>query len=464
MAELAGASRLTRLHVPLTDKSRFAVVSGTIVPSLYAFSCWLIESARRNGITRLYFISRDGYVPMKVTQRLVSSLAIPLECRYLYGSRQAWHLAGLHRWDDEVREWLLEPMDGETFGSVLKRLNLTWEEWSSDLASDEKWPKAGASVTLKLRERIWKHLSHPSNSRSGETVLRKASSCRTLLIKYFEQEKVIAGDNVGMVDLGWLGRTRTSIENAIGTTKSTRIHWFYFGLRPQARGLSNRLSGFLFDKAMPYSEIGYLAIIAESFCLAPHASVMHYKVGCEGVIEAVFKDKMEQHLDTWGRGDVLACLDSVLNHISPKFEHLADISKLRRAARRILQDFCERPTSEEAILWGDFPFEHDQAGHQVKLIGAPAKWTFSGALNGVIFGDIERSACGNISIAWGAGCWKSRRRSAIILIPFVIIGMVRVHGLRFTMKNALTYVVQCISDKPWFRFLIRDLCRNHSKR
>ncbi|MGH9181865.1 MAG: hypothetical protein ACRDY5_09140, partial [Acidimicrobiales bacterium] len=92
---MAGASRLARLSVPAAsdiDAAIRDVTAGVIAPTLVAYVLWVLADAARTGVRRLYFVSRDGEVLLRVARRLVDRTGSPagLELRYLHGSRQAW--------------------------------------------------------------------------------------------------------------------------------------------------------------------------------------------------------------------------------------------------------------------------------------------------------------------------------------------------------------------------------------
>ena len=81
---------------PVACRARL-VVSGVAGPVILAAAAWTLLSAQRDNIDILYFVARDGEILLAVAQLLQQELglAAEIECRYLYGSRQAWHLPAL---------------------------------------------------------------------------------------------------------------------------------------------------------------------------------------------------------------------------------------------------------------------------------------------------------------------------------------------------------------------------------
>ena len=69
-----------------------------LAPVLGTFVRWVLERALAAGVSRLYFLARDGWFPYRLAQTLCQAWKLPVECRYLYGSRLAWRQP-LYAWD-----------------------------------------------------------------------------------------------------------------------------------------------------------------------------------------------------------------------------------------------------------------------------------------------------------------------------------------------------------------------------
>src|SRR5215469_9938574 len=108
---LAGCSRLARLdgagktaqHQRLRE-----IAAHTAGPFLSGFVLWVLQTAKAKGLKRLYFISRDGFILLKVAKELARSVDPSIELRYLYGSRQSWHFPASRGKDLEKASWVWE--------------------------------------------------------------------------------------------------------------------------------------------------------------------------------------------------------------------------------------------------------------------------------------------------------------------------------------------------------------------
>jgi FMN phosphatase YigB (HAD superfamily) len=93
---LAGAMRRARLANPNSDPAQRMIWDtgcDIVGPLVLGFVHWCLTEAQARGLRRLYFVARDGQLPLRVVERLASTWGFSIDCRYLYGSRQAWHPA-----------------------------------------------------------------------------------------------------------------------------------------------------------------------------------------------------------------------------------------------------------------------------------------------------------------------------------------------------------------------------------
>jgi predicted HAD superfamily hydrolase len=69
--------------------------ASAVAPMLFGFVHWCLVEAQKKGIQRLYFVARDGQILQKIAQVICHNWGYTIDCRYLYGSRQAWHLPAI---------------------------------------------------------------------------------------------------------------------------------------------------------------------------------------------------------------------------------------------------------------------------------------------------------------------------------------------------------------------------------
>lgn len=57
---------------------------------LFPYVEWIIQSALKMNISKLYFIARDGFLLKKIADIYIDKKCLNIKTKYLYGSRQAW--------------------------------------------------------------------------------------------------------------------------------------------------------------------------------------------------------------------------------------------------------------------------------------------------------------------------------------------------------------------------------------
>jgi FMN phosphatase YigB (HAD superfamily) len=425
---LAGAGRLVRLqsqaNEPMAGLRR--IVADVVGPALTCYVLWILQRARSLGLRRLYFVSRDGYVPFLLAKKIAAALVPDLECHYFYGSRQAWHLAGLQVVDEAALEWILGHCDGMNCASLLKRLELTWEEcrqFSPKLVAMMGTPEQ--PVTEALREAFKKALQ--TDVALLKSIQRKAEEKRALLRDYASQEGLLDDVPRGIVEIGWSGRTRASFEKALADSPLANLHWLYFGIHHRARLQdSDRVHYFLYGPDLLHPEIPFLPVVLESFCLAPHGSVTGYvRAGRE--VRPCFRAGIEPALENWGRGAVFTAIEEYLQHLPLTCGQFPEVGDLAEAARELLVSFCTKPAAEDAKIWGAIPFEQDQAADKAFPIAPPACLSRANLRNALMYGAVDLGCMGESVGTWGAGSWAARRQPLYLLTLAAWVGYLRIH-------------------------------------
>lgn len=88
-----GTARNIRINTTQTIKESVgSCIAGVI---LYPYVSWVLENAQNQGIEKLYFVARDGYVLKQIADIIINQKKLPIRTEYLYGSRKAWRMCAL---------------------------------------------------------------------------------------------------------------------------------------------------------------------------------------------------------------------------------------------------------------------------------------------------------------------------------------------------------------------------------
>lgn len=375
---LGGASRLARLSLSASgsyEPELHDPVTGVAGPLLVAYLAWVLRQSQLAGLDTLYFVSRDGQIMLEVAGRLAERLNIRCSLRYLYGSRQAWHAAGLTHVTNEDLSWILEQHGQLTGEMVVRRLHLGKAETLPILAG------LGIDVhrlndPLSAEQRSSLAAALTGNTALAKLVVATAESQRYLLKSYLAQEGVLEQSRWGLVDIGWRGRLQGSLERSLGHFGTPLPVGFYIGLNDVAGGFRGRdMRAYLFD--MPQTG-GWgrapagLPMLSEMFCQATHGMVLGYEATDSGISPRLNEGPTAARL-SWGvplvHEGILACVDQ----LSDAFFEILPTIDLRPLVCDLVEAFWARPSRAEALRWGSFPYEDDQAG----LVQAPLATPYS---------------------------------------------------------------------------------------
>ena len=295
---IAGASRLCRTRLysePEFDEFEIDTITSIAAPMLTAFTTWVLKSAYRDGVKRLYFLSRDAQLFYKIAQILLKKMPAP-ECRYLYSSRLSWIGAAINKTKVET-EGIKAICIGNTAkspGQIFERLGIQQHELTSNHLSSIgiSFDNLDTKLTPSEAESFGIRLStHPFFK---QLIINRAADRRKTTLGYFEQEGLLNTDCPwAIVDIGWRLNSQKALYELLKIADYPRPPiGYYFGLStdryhemvtgPYKAFTSNfsKNSQMTADWADSQSSV---ALIENVFLLATHPALNKY-TKCNGKI------------------------------------------------------------------------------------------------------------------------------------------------------------------------------------
>jgi FMN phosphatase YigB (HAD superfamily) len=197
-------------------------------PLLVSFSQWLRNTARQDGVQRLYFLSREGQLLKKVYDRWLGADQGSAESRYLVLSRRSVIVPAINKLDDilDIARVVYYPNTlkeflGERFG-----LTLDDEQWL--FVENNFNYKATDVVEVKdeLIDRLVPLLEWL------ETLIADVSRQeRAALMRYLESMDLLERGPGAVVDIGYSG----TIQNYLNVLTGTAVHGYYLITDRKAR-------------------------------------------------------------------------------------------------------------------------------------------------------------------------------------------------------------------------------------
>jgi predicted HAD superfamily hydrolase len=371
---IAGAMRAARLGNPHDVESAagqaFELGCEVSGPLMFAFASWLLEQATGRGIERLYFIARDGQLPCRVAQRLVALREIPIDCRYLYGSRQAWHLPALEALDAPSREWILRDNGRTAIRAVLERVGLVPSECARQLADSRLDPDEPLGTADA--EHVWQFVRS-----CAEPIREAAARHRALVQSYLIDQGMTDDVRWAVVDIGWRGRLQRSLSSLLASVgASAHIQGFYLGLttRPPPDD-RHGLDAYLFDStaAADWRIRGHLALYEMLFA-ATHAGVAGYARKPDGTVHPLLQPSYPLRDGGWPI-DAHQC--GVLRFVDELGANIAELdvtaAVMRPTVIDLLAGLFRQPTLREAELIGRAAFSEEQTEASPREIAPVAR-------------------------------------------------------------------------------------------
>ncbi len=292
MSILAGLSRAARL---LHGKDAYAEIAADfIAPSYIPYVSFLLKDAQSRGVTRLYFLSRDSHILMKLAE--TQKVNYPnMEFRYLFVSRKSLLLPFLKNAD--VVSYL-SVQDHHTVlrnevDVLLKQLSTNRSELKSKFGIAFSYTK----IYGKKEEQDFLDKIFGIKSAFLPELKKRVEEQRDLLLNYFRQEGLLEEGRFAMVDVGWLGTSRLMINDILQSVNASPAEFYYYGVRRdvyssgygrytsyyRANQLSTELTALVenYFSASPYpSTIGYIIDGAEVKPLFEEGKDFHDTVIC----------------------------------------------------------------------------------------------------------------------------------------------------------------------------------------
>lgn len=276
---LAGYSRAARL---LFGNPYASLAADFIAPAYISYVHRVIGLCKKEGIKRLYFLSRDSYILQKIAEKLPHE---GIELRYLFVSRKSLLLPYMH---NATKEKFLAVQDkhtivGRSVESLLQSLGTTKEE----LADKYNITLGFNKITNRNKEATFLDAVFGKESRFLPILDGVAKEKRDLLNEYFKQEKIFNSEATAMVDVGWLGTTRLMINSILREAGKQDTLFFYYGTRGDVLGCQYGCYHTYYRPEQLSTE--GTTLIENYFSASPYPSTIGYKKVGEH-IEPIFPE------------------------------------------------------------------------------------------------------------------------------------------------------------------------------
>lgn len=382
---LAGTSRLCRLQNPESDVHSQVIwdtSANVTAPLLFGFVYWCLSEAQAKGIKRLYFVARDGQILLKIAKVVCEKWNYTIDCRYLYGSRQAWHFPAITEIGETELDWIFDPTQFLSVNSVCERVNLNPKDIAITLNQNgfakECWAKNLDPQRRSLLRDVFQ------KQEVTQLIIETAKIYREKAIGYFRQEGLADDTPFGIVDIGWHGRLQRSLSKLLdlaGIYPSNGISGFYFGLSKRVKQFAEeRLFAYFSDVDSPSERDNFCQrVLLELFVSADHGGTVRFEEQ-NGTYMPILRTIENTRALEWGlKAQHSAIVNYVTNLTNGLKDYEFDSNHFLLASEKVLKEFVNNPHFNEAEVFGSYIFAEDQTDNI--LYSLAPKYTLEDCLN-----------------------------------------------------------------------------------
>lgn len=328
---LAGVVRALRLQSPSSVTLDFV---WTFIALLFtAWTLNILNDARQRGITKLFFLARDGYWPYRIAKQF-SDLYPDIELAYLFVSRKSLYLPGYKDFSAEILRNILQSNISQTVAYALDVWNCNDEIiLPAQIASEV--------ITSTNVDQLFQQLI---NIGLVEKMLFLQHKTRELVMDYFVQEGVNR-EHVAVVDIRGTRNSHKRINDILLSHCCAPVFAYYlevFEQRCSVR-LANDYLAEIYDECIGMAMKPFLKhpdMIEQVFATTNQARTIGYRTEGNKVVPVsamhhtqnnTLADQIEK-----GLGPFVECVRKVRLHLFP--------SEMLSLSLRSLVFFFENPS------------------------------------------------------------------------------------------------------------------------
>lgn len=342
-----------------------------IGPVIFPYIVWVIKSAQEQGISRLYFLARDGYLLHKIAVQYCKYFKVDIECRYLYCSRFSLRLPTYYFLKNEGIDLLFTYGEDFCLNTIFSRLRLDEEERNQVLNSLDINIAKEKILTIEEIMEIKKKLC--KNPTFLNFIKIKSIKAYHEINEYFKQEGVYSKNKIGIIDSGWAGTMQKSLFEIIshGGYK-TKLVGFYFGLFNLnfSQDYGQYFSWYFSPKKGFWKKVLFNNSVFECMLSAPHEMTIGYKRGNTGQWEPIFKNTGFDNANIYSEINmqIQSCMDYVQNQLHKINIEKVDLFREKQKIFFLLSRFMVMPSKKQVEVYGKFFFSGEVSEEKLSYL------------------------------------------------------------------------------------------------
>ncbi|MGB4661424.1 MAG: hypothetical protein WBI07_19790 [Mobilitalea sp.] len=277
---MIGAARNARLGHQLSEAAVIGCSMGGMI--LFPYVWWILKQCREQGIHRLYFIARDGYVLKEIADMIIDKNEYPIRTYYIFGSRRAWRMPSVSEQNNDIDRMIQGSYMNHvsTVSELAEIFQLSVDELVEILPILKKIESYHMQSPI-IRDYIKRKIEEDKEN-FIPYLNKKHEGKRKLIIAYLKQEIDYSDNDFAFVELAGSGMTQGCLAEMMHSFYGKPIQTFFFKL-----DCIKLPENCIFYDYIP--SLMYLNVIIEMFARAPHGQTIGYQED-NGKIVPVFND------------------------------------------------------------------------------------------------------------------------------------------------------------------------------
>ena len=361
----AAVKKCGTTYNPSKSGASGAIATRFVIPVLFTYVSWVLNEAQRQGIKKLYFLSRDCELAYYIARELSTEYGM-IDCRYLQVSRQALLLPSVENISRSELSWVKRDFEEHTIERIAAKIEMPVASIKSIFNSNPM------SVHRYLMpedwEMFWKLIESDLFKKELNTTI---NTRRTLANAYFKQEGLFDDCPIAIVDFGWLMSCQKALNKIL-----------------KIGGRSECLSGFYLDHANERlfgKEVGqvttlfhpkpddnteikvestphqYATLIEHILGVADHPSVNSYETTKNGITIPKYVSNISE-MDVTSAQELQQIATCFANENKSITRELGSGCVASEIISKLLNEFFERPTKSIIQGMANIQFTNDQNG------------------------------------------------------------------------------------------------------
>jgi HAD superfamily hydrolase (TIGR01549 family) len=339
-------------------------------PVFFGFLQWLMVDARKQGVEKVLFLSRDGKVLWMMAQILFPAAEGWPIVEYAYASRRSLRAATLFGRGD-ISHLVDSSISSATVAEFFyKKFGLTLTGNDDDLVKQFGFNSITSEVSASDREAL-RLLALELTDR----ILEQSSHAKKVMAEYYAELGVVTGGKVAICDIGYSGSLQASISRVTGVTDLHGYYYITFESANLWKHYTGPMSGYAgeFVKPMIHNDpICRNGFFYETLFCCSDPSFIGWGRSENGARRALFdyveNDSVRRQLvDKVHEGAVVLARE--LKRAFPS--HIEHLSMSCTTASRIFNDFIRHPSGRDSEIFEGCLFDDGFAASKMRYIIPP---------------------------------------------------------------------------------------------